>query len=228
MRLVKSLFSCLSFSHGDRGRRLHVVLRPDVRDYCDPFSSDRFHATCDPFKRTLVTFGIIVAALWAQVAFCIVLVPGGTFAARQRDDCRCTARRRRTLVAVPLHRFAHSFVHGRVHGVDPYVIMSLRNFDMIAVMTQGGPYGSSTVLAYQMFDATIFSFRAGYGAAIRDRPLRDHEHLYRRLLWHSLRQEPGNDNVSIDPIASAPARIAYRHAPSMSRSLSGWHRCSRF
>jgi multiple sugar transport system permease protein len=37
---------------------------------------------------------------------------------------------------------------------------------MIAVMTQGGPYGSSTVLAYQMYDTTIFSFRAGYGAAI--------------------------------------------------------------
>ncbi|MPT25012.1 MAG: sugar ABC transporter permease, partial [Starkeya sp.] len=46
------------------------------------------------------------------------------------------------------------------------VIGSLRNFDLIAVMTQGGPYGSSTVLAYQMYDATIFSYRAGYGAAI--------------------------------------------------------------
>ena len=34
------------------------------------------------------------------------------------------------------------------------------------VMTQGGPYGRSTVLAYQMYDATIFSYRAGYGAAI--------------------------------------------------------------
>ena len=30
------------------------------------------------------------------------------------------------------------------------VIGSLRNFDLIAIMTQGGPFGSSTVLAYRM------------------------------------------------------------------------------
>jgi len=34
------------------------------------------------------------------------------------------------------------------------------------VMTQGGPYGSSSVLAYQMYEQAIFSYRFGYGAAI--------------------------------------------------------------
>ncbi|TIT83046.1 MAG: sugar ABC transporter permease, partial [Mesorhizobium sp.] len=34
------------------------------------------------------------------------------------------------------------------------------------VMTSGGPYGSSTVLAYQMYQESIFSYRFGYGAAI--------------------------------------------------------------
>ena len=46
------------------------------------------------------------------------------------------------------------------------VIGALRSFDMVAVMTSGGPYGSSTVLAYQMYEESIFSYRFGYGAAI--------------------------------------------------------------
>ena len=46
------------------------------------------------------------------------------------------------------------------------VIGALRSFDMVAVMTSGGPYGSSTVLAYQMYEQAIFSYRFGYGAAI--------------------------------------------------------------
>ncbi len=33
-------------------------------------------------------------------------------------------------------------------------------------MTSGGPYGSSTVLAYQMYEQAIFSYRFGYGAAL--------------------------------------------------------------
>lgn len=37
---------------------------------------------------------------------------------------------------------------------------------MVSVMTNGGPFGSSSVLAYQMFEQSIFSYRFGYGAAI--------------------------------------------------------------
>lgn len=46
------------------------------------------------------------------------------------------------------------------------VVGALRSFDMVSVMTQGGPFGSSEVLAYQMFEQSIFSYRFGYGAAI--------------------------------------------------------------
>lgn len=45
-------------------------------------------------------------------------------------------------------------------------IGALRSFDMVSVMTQGGPFGSSQVLAYQMYEQSIFSYRFGYGAAI--------------------------------------------------------------
>ena len=113
----------------------------------------------------LVTFGIILAALWSQIAFCLVLFLAGL---SQLDEDMIAAGRLDGASGWPL------FYHVVLPQLRPVtfvatiitVIMSLRNFDMIAIMTQGGPYGSSTVLAYQMYDATIFSFRAGYGAAI--------------------------------------------------------------
>ena len=46
------------------------------------------------------------------------------------------------------------------------MIGALRSFDIIAVMTNGGPFGSSTNLAYQMFEESLFSYRFGYGAAL--------------------------------------------------------------
>lgn len=113
----------------------------------------------------LVTFGIIAAALWAQIAFCLVLFLAGLsqldaelIAAGRIDGAAGWSLLR--YVVLPQLRSV-SFVATIIT-----VIGSLRNFDLISVMTQGGPYGSSTVLAFQMFDATIFSYRAGYGAAI--------------------------------------------------------------
>lgn len=112
-----------------------------------------------------VTFGIVFAALWAQTAFCLVLFLAGLsqldselIAAGRIDGASGWTLLRH--IVLPQLR-AVSFVATIIT-----VIGSLRNFDLIAVMTQGGPYGSSTVLAYQMYDATIFSYRAGYGAAI--------------------------------------------------------------
>jgi len=48
------------------------------------------------------------------------------------------------------------------------VIGALRSFDMIAIMTGGGPWGSSNVLAYFMFETALseYGFRLGYGSAI--------------------------------------------------------------
>jgi multiple sugar transport system permease protein len=113
----------------------------------------------------LVTFGIIAAALWSQIAFCLVLFLAGL---SQLDEDLIAAGRLDGASGWSLFYYVVLPQLRPVTFVATIitVIMSLRNFDMIAVMTQGGPYGSSTVLAYQMFDATIFSYRAGYGAAI--------------------------------------------------------------
>ena len=48
------------------------------------------------------------------------------------------------------------------------VIGALRSFDMIAIMTQGGPYGSTNVLSHYMYETAISEYgeRYGYGSAI--------------------------------------------------------------
>ena len=43
---------------------------------------------------------------------------------------------------------------------------ALRSFDLISVMSGGGPFDSSTVLAYFMYDQAIKYYREGYSAAI--------------------------------------------------------------
>jgi multiple sugar transport system permease protein len=48
------------------------------------------------------------------------------------------------------------------------IIGALRSFDLISIMTNGGPYGSSRVLSYYMFEEALseYGYRMGYGAAI--------------------------------------------------------------
>jgi multiple sugar transport system permease protein len=112
-----------------------------------------------------VTFAVVAAALWPQVAFCMVLFLAGLnnlsddlIGAGRVDG----ARGWRMLRFVVLPQLSQvGFI-----AIAVTVIGALRSFDIVAVMTSGGPYGSSTVLAYQMYEQSIFSYRFGYGAAI--------------------------------------------------------------
>ena len=112
-----------------------------------------------------VTFAVVVAALWPQIAFCLVLFLAGLnnlsedlIGAGRVDGARGWAMLWN--VVLPQLREV-SFI-----ALAVTVIGALRSFDMVAVMTSGGPFGSSTVLAYQMYEQSIFSYRFGYGAAI--------------------------------------------------------------
>ncbi len=139
-------------------------------------------------NETFVTFGIIAAALWAQIAFCLVLFLAGLsqldaeLIAAGRIDGASGWKLLRHIVLPQLRSV--TFVATIIT-----VIGSLRNFDLISVMTQGGPYGSSTVLAYQMYEATIFSYRAGYGAAIATVLFLIMSIWIAAFLWHTLRRE---------------------------------------
>ena len=48
------------------------------------------------------------------------------------------------------------------------VIGALRSFDLVSIMTVGGPYGSTRVLSYFMYEQALseYGVAMGYGAAI--------------------------------------------------------------
>ena len=113
------------------------------------------------------TYGIIFAGLWPQVAYCMILYLTGlnNVAADQIEAARLDgAKGWRMLwhVVLPQLRPA-TFI-----AVVVTVIGALRSYDMIAIMTQGGPFGSTNVLSYYMAETALseFGFRYGYGSAI--------------------------------------------------------------
>ncbi|MFK7860406.1 MAG: carbohydrate ABC transporter permease [Granulosicoccus sp.] len=115
----------------------------------------------------LVTFGIIFAGLWPQIAYCMILYLTGlnNVSPDQVEAGRLdNAKGWKMLWYIILPQLKPAtFI-----AVVVTVIGALRSFDLIAIMTQGGPYGSSNVLAYFMFETALseYGFRYGYGSAI--------------------------------------------------------------
>ncbi|GFE62957.1 carbohydrate ABC transporter permease [Litoreibacter roseus] len=114
-----------------------------------------------------VTYGIIAAGLWPQIAYCMILYLTGlnNVAADQIEAGRLDGAKGWKMlwyVVLPQLKPA-TFI-----AVVVTVIGALRSFDMIAIMTQGGPYGSSNVLAYYMYETALseYGYRMGYGSAI--------------------------------------------------------------
>ena len=113
------------------------------------------------------TYGIIFAGLWPQIAYCMILYLTGlnNVAADQIEAARLDGAKGWKMlwhVVLPQLRPA-TFI-----AVVVTVIGALRSFDMIAIMTQGGPFGSTNVLAYYMYEVAISEYgeRYGYGSAV--------------------------------------------------------------
>ncbi|MFJ3057946.1 carbohydrate ABC transporter permease [Herbaspirillum sp. NPDC087042] len=111
------------------------------------------------------TFGIIFAALWPQTAYCMILFLTGLTALNndQVEAARMEGARGWSMlryVILPQLR-STTFMAFVVS-----IIGALRSFDLISVMTSGGPYESSTVLAYYAYDQAIKYYRQGYSAAV--------------------------------------------------------------
>jgi multiple sugar transport system permease protein len=108
---------------------------------------------------------VAFAALWPQVAFCMVLYLAGLNSLS--DDLigagRVDGARGWDML---FHVVLPQLTQVTFIAIAITAIGALRSFDMVSVMTQGGPFGSSSVLAYQMYEQSIFSYRFGYGAAI--------------------------------------------------------------
>ena len=113
------------------------------------------------------TYGIIAAGLWPQTAYCMILYLTGLNAVdpEQIEAARLDGAKGPKMlwyVILPQLRPA-TFIAFVVT-----IIGALRSFDLISVMTNGGPFGSTRVLSFYMFEEALseFGFRMGYGSAI--------------------------------------------------------------
>ena len=114
-----------------------------------------------------VTYGIVVAGLYPQVAYCMILYLTGLNSIRPDliEAARLEGAKGWAMlwnVVLPQLRPA-TFI-----AVVVTIVGSLRSFDMISIMTSGGPYGTSRVLAYYMYEKALseYGYRMGYGTAI--------------------------------------------------------------
>ena len=113
----------------------------------------------------LVMWAIIFVAIWRQVGYVMVLylaglqsVDPGLLDASRVDGCNGFQTFRH--VIFPL------LAPVTVIVVVISIIDSLRAFDLVSVMTRGGPYNSSSVLANFMYIEAFNNYKMGYGAAI--------------------------------------------------------------
>ncbi|MCO6187679.1 sugar ABC transporter permease [Rhizobium sp. L1K21] len=114
-----------------------------------------------------VTYALVVAGLWPQIAYCMILYLTGlnNISPDQIEAARLDgAKGWRMLwyVVIPQLRPA-TFI-----AIVVTVIGALRSFDIVSIMTDGGPFGSSRVLSFYMYEQALseYGYRMGYGAAI--------------------------------------------------------------
>ncbi|MFP4344650.1 MAG: carbohydrate ABC transporter permease [Anaerolineales bacterium] len=113
----------------------------------------------------IVMWAIIAVAVWRQVGYVMVLYLAGLQSidpslidASKVDGCSGVQTFRH--VMLPL------LAPVTVIVVVISVIDSLRAFDLVSVMTRGGPYNSSSVLANFMYIEAFNNYKMGYGASI--------------------------------------------------------------
>jgi ABC-type sugar transport system permease subunit len=113
----------------------------------------------------LNTWSMIVASTWQSVGVCVLLfliglqvIPRDPVEAARIDGAEGWRLFRD--ITFPLLRPMTIVV------VGISLVNSLKTFDIIWIMTQGGPYRSSETLAVTMYRETFLLFRHGYGSAI--------------------------------------------------------------
>ncbi|WP_435237009.1 carbohydrate ABC transporter permease [Psychromonas sp. PT13] len=124
-----------------------------------------FHTIALLSSEEYVTYGIIAAGLWPQIAYCMILYLTGL---NSLNPEQIEAARLDRAKGIKMLRYIilPQLSPATFIAVVVTVIGALRSFDLVATMTAGGPWGSSTVLAYMMYEESIFNYRMGYGAAV--------------------------------------------------------------
>ena len=113
----------------------------------------------------LATYGIIIASFFPGIAYTMILyITGLTGVNREMVEAgRIDGAAGFTML---WHVILPQLKPATLIAIVVTIVGSLRSFDLIAVMTAGGPWGSTEVLAYKMYQESLFNYRMGYGAAI--------------------------------------------------------------
>jgi alpha-glucoside transport system permease protein len=116
-------------------------------------------------REDLVNYSIIVAYVWASAGFAMVVLSAALkgisqeiIEAARTDGASEWAIFRR--IQLPLLALPISVVTVWL------MINVIKLFDIIYIMTAGGPNGKSQVIAYMMYDQTFQGGKGGYGSAI--------------------------------------------------------------
>ena len=133
-------------------------------------------------------YTMIAAGLWPQTAYCMILFLAGlaTLPAEVVDAARVDGAEGWPLlrrIVLPELRPV-TFIVAMVCAVS-----ALRSFDYVMIMTLGGPFDSSTVLAFYMYEQTFVALRYGYGATIATVLLILMSGIICALLWRMFRHE---------------------------------------
>ncbi|HSH78306.1 MAG TPA: sugar ABC transporter permease [Herpetosiphonaceae bacterium] len=116
-------------------------------------------------RASTVNVAIIIAAVWAQTGFAMTVLSAALkgISLEVLEAARTDGANERQVffrIILPLLSLPISVV------TITLVINVIKVFDIIYIMTGGGPRGASRVIAYTMFTETFQGGRAGYGAAV--------------------------------------------------------------
>lgn len=111
------------------------------------------------------TAGLILAASWPHAAYCMVLYLAG-LSNLDKSVLEAAALDGASRRQILWHMILPMLKPATVIVMIVTMIGALRAFELVAIMTAGGPANSSNVLAYYMYEQTFQNYRYGYGSAI--------------------------------------------------------------
>jgi len=116
-------------------------------------------------KPRTALLAIIAAASWQHTGLCMVLFLAGLKTVRidlieaaKIDGCNTWQLYRKVILP--------QLQNATVVVISLTIINSLKSFDIVYIMTKGGPYRKSEVLTTFMFRESFWNYRMGYGSAV--------------------------------------------------------------
>jgi ABC-type sugar transport system permease subunit len=115
--------------------------------------------------RDLALYAVIGAAVWRQVGYVMILYLAGL---KNLDPSLIEAAR---VDGANGWRLFRSIIFPLLGPITTVVVVisvidSLRAFDLVSIMTRGGPAGATNVLANFMYIESFNNYQMGYGATI--------------------------------------------------------------